>query len=76
MVIIAALGFASASDLVGYIAKALAENADVWVTGGNAQTVAWILSMAAGYFGSRRIAKRFVDKGEPILFNKDDEDNE
>lgn len=73
MVIIAALGFASVSDLIGFAAKALAENANAWVSGESAQTVAWVLSMVAGYFGSRRIAKKYSDKGERILFNPDED---
>lgn len=73
MVIIAALGFSTASDLVGFIAKALAENAGAWVSGENVQTVAWVLSMVAGYFGSRRIAKKYTEQGESILFNEDED---
>lgn len=76
MVIIAALGFASISDFVGFIAKALAENADAWVNGNSASTVAWLLSMVAGYFGTRRIARKLADNGKPILFSDDEDEND
>lgn len=73
-VIIAALGFATATDLFAAIVKALFDNIDKIYVGPNASYVAYALGLIASYLGTRKIAARMRDDGKPILFSQDEND--
>lgn len=75
-VILATLGFATATDLLAAIVKGLAENVDAWYAGPNGPFVVWVLGMIVSFFGARRVAKKLKDDGKPILFSKDDDDDD
>jgi hypothetical protein len=73
-VIIAALGFATATDLFAAVVKALFDNVDKIYIGPNASYVAYFLGLLASYFGTRKIAAKMRDDGKPILFSQDEDD--
>lgn len=73
-VILATLGFATATDLIYGVAKALMENIDAWYYGPYSAWIVWVLGTIVSFFGARGIAKKLKDDGKPILFRKDGDD--
>lgn len=53
--------------LVVFIITSLAESADKWYTGPQAQTVIAILTMIAAFLRTRNLAKKSLMTGEPPL---------